>query len=176
MPRAWRSGLGDLNMYVRVSDELKRQVLERLRHDLFWSSILYFPILVLIFGGMATLFIFVHGHLFLKKLADNSSLSETQIIIGSILASCLLAAIGLIFILRKQYKALAYEDHFYCLDCDAVDNEDEGWCPFCKASLQNKATFIMIFGKDQQKILKNVGLEASKEAWLAPGTPSANKL
>jgi len=137
---------------------------------MFWSSVIYYPILVLIFGGIGTLAIFVLGHIWIHKLEN--TFSTKDIVIGCILASLSFAAIGLVFILRKVYRALGYVDYFYCPNCDVVDNEDEGWCPLCKSALHDKASFILIFGKDQQRIANNVGLKASKEGWLAPGMPA----
>ena len=151
-------------MYVRVPDEDKKRLLDELKHDQFYSLLIYYPIIVLLFSGLFFLASFVKGHFLFDFLERNSNLSKSQILVGLMIAVVLFTAVFMLVMFWQVYKRVKFESYLYCRICNAVDNYEDGICPVCESPLQEKAAFIAVYDKGQIKIINRFGLKACREA------------
>lgn len=147
-------------MCVRVPVELQELVLRDIRRSRLRSSIIYFPVLLLIFGAIAAGLVFIKGHGIVEMLRRlvGDILSDSafwMLLIGGIV---LCVGGGLVFFLRQMYRECCIEQHRFCSACKAVDSDDEGCCPVCRKPLAEEAGFFSTYYTDEKKLLERYGL------------------
>jgi RNA polymerase subunit RPABC4/transcription elongation factor Spt4 len=153
-------------MYARVPENLKIPLAQEIKKRRLQNSILYFPILVLIFSSLALLAIFVKGHeLFslLEGLTEHNPITDVSpvILVGVVIGA---VSIFIFVILWMVYSKEAIQEYFFCSKCNAVDSYENGYCPICRSPLSQKEWFIFTTAKDEQKIIESRGLRACFES------------
>ena len=153
-------------MYVRVPVELQESLLREVRRLRLRSSVLYFPVLLLIFSGIAGGVVFLKGHAIVELLRRllGDILSEETFWLLMIGAVILCVAGGLVYFLHQMYRECSIEDHRFCASCNAVDSDDEGCCPVCHMALSEEAGFFSTSYSDEKKLIERYGLVPYKEA------------
>src|SRR5262245_31088121 len=124
-------------MYVRVPEELQESLLREVRRSRLRSSILYFPVFLVIFSAIAGGFLFLKGHALVALLRRilGDTLSDDSFWILLVSTTVLIVTIGLVYLLRQMYRECSIEHHCFCSPCKAVDSDDEGHCPICRRTL-----------------------------------------
>ena len=130
------------------------------------AYLLYFPVLLAVFGGAALGFILSRGHglIWLAQEIVGDRLSPTRFWILTCGATVLLVAGGLIYFLRQSYKECVIESHLFCSSCDAVDADDAGICPICGQTPPGFSDFYYTLDKDEIRSLQAYGLTPCREA------------
>ena len=146
-------------MYVRVPAELQGSILKEIRRLRLRSSMLYFPILMVIGCALAAGFALWKGHAVIEllRLILSNHVSDRVIwlLIGGTLVLTVVTA--LLYFLRQMYKDCTIETHHYCSACNAVDTNDTGCCPVCQRMLSEQAGFFYTSYSDETKILQRRG-------------------
>jgi len=144
-------------MYAKVPGHLKEPLLRELQQLRLRSIFKHYPALVLVFSGIAALFVFVKGYVIVLLFRDliPSGLSDAKLIAFALLAIVLTTAAALVYFLRQEYKECECQECLYCPQCDAVDKYDSGECPICHTPLAHKESFCFTTYKDEQKIIEN---------------------
>jgi hypothetical protein len=143
-----------------VPDELQEMLLREVRQLRFRTSVIYFPVLLLIFSALAAGVAFLKGHALveiLRRLLGNA-LSEQSFWLIFAGVAVVFVASGLVFFLRQMYRECGIERHLFCASCTAVDSDDEGSCPVCRRELSQEAGFFSTAYSDEKKLLDRYGL------------------
>ncbi len=151
-------------MYAKIPEAIREPLLKELKAVRLRSAIRNYPAVVLIFSALATLIVVVKGHALIELLRDiiPSEFSDGMLMTAG-LAIIVAATTAVLWIfLRQEYRDCAYQECLYCRKCDGIDRYDYGSCPICEAPLVQKETFFYTTYKDEQKVLKRWGLEASR--------------
>ena len=141
-------------MCVRVPDEMQEMLLREVRQLRLRSSLVYFPVLLLIFSALAAGVVFLKGHAFVEMLQRLLGEAVSEQSFWLILAGMLVVfvAAGLVFFLRQMYRECRIERHRFCASCTAVDSDDEGNCPVCRRELSQEAGFFSTAYSDEKKL------------------------
>ncbi len=157
-------------MYAKVPNELKEILIKEVKRVRRKSSLMVFPIGVLIFSSIAALALFGKFHFVIDELRDSlrGKVSDKMFWVGIVGVIVFGVSAVLILILRQMYKECRCEDYLYCQKCNAVDSDETGYCPVCTSALAEKAAFIYTTDKNEQKVIKRFGLEACVETNPSP--------
>jgi len=153
-------------VYVRVPVELQESLLREVRRSRLRSSILYFPVLLLVFSAIAAGIVLLKGHALVELLRSllGDLLSESAFLLLMIGGVILCVSGGLVFFLHQIYRECSIEHHRFCAACNAVDSDDEGCCPVCGKVLSEEAGFFFTSYSDEKKLIQRYGLLPYTEA------------
>jgi hypothetical protein len=153
-------------MCVRVPEELQASLLKEVRSSRLRASVLYFPVLLVIFSALGGCFLFVKGHAVVMLLRHllGDVLSEQSFWLLLVGVMVLGVAVGLVYFLRQMCRECSIEHHRFCTLCKAVDSDDEGHCPICRRELSEEAGFFTTSHSEEKKLLERYGLLAYTEA------------
>ena len=132
-----------------------------MRRSRLRSSVLYFPVLLLIFVAIGAGVIFIRGHLelqFLQRVLGEmvSERAVSLVLWGVVL---IVGTGSLLFLLWQRYQECRIEKYLFCETCKAVDTDETGHCPVCSNPLSDAAGFFYTSDSDEEKLLKRRGLQ-----------------
>jgi hypothetical protein len=144
----------------RVPDELQPLLLREVRRKRVNSFLINFPVLLLIFSGLAGILVSLKGHglmeLFRDVLGDAVSDEDFWWLAVGVLVLCV--AVGLLLLFRQMYRECRIERHLCCKRCLVVDEDDTGCCPTCHQPLAESAGFFSTYYAEEQKLAERYGL------------------
>ena len=152
-------------MYARLTPDLKAPLERKVRSIRIGSALKYYPFCVAFFSACAVLFLFTHGHGFVRLViaALDGRFREREVLAGMVMLVMVAVALGLICLLRGMIQAPVFEQHYFCGPCNAVDKDDDAICPFCNQTLKTKETFFFTLYDDEIQLADSFGLTPSKE-------------
>jgi hypothetical protein len=148
-------------MHALVPASKKNHLISAVRHKRFLSSLIYWPVVFLIATGVGYV-VFAWWcspviHL-LEKYFD-FKISPVELLLFSCVVSAIATTLLLIFMARQKM----FYEYLYCSECDALDYDEEGVCPFCGTTLHQKETFFWLQYDDEMEILEQFRLHISKQ-------------
>jgi hypothetical protein len=153
-------------MYFRVPTELQETFLREVRQLRLRSSVLRFPVLLLVFCAAAAGLVLLKGDSWLGLprgwLGDKLSDQVFRLLMMGTVVLCVAGA--LVYLLRQIYRKCSIEHHRFCAPCNAVDSDDKGYCPVCRLVLSEEGGFFFTSYSDEKKLIERHGLQPSKEA------------
>ena len=153
-------------MYFRITEDLKARVDTAVRKIRFTSSLIHYPVMVVIFSACAVWLVIVKAHFLIRWIVEGSNLrfSETEALAMIAVVVTASVAVGLVYILRGMNRERIFEEHHFCGRCTAVDKDDDGICPFCNQTLNHKQTFFVTVFDDEIQLASRFGLTPAKES------------
>ncbi len=153
-------------MYFRVPTELQETFLREARRLRLRSSVLRFPFLLLLFSAATAGLVLLKGDSWLglrrQLLGDNLSDQAFRLLMVGTVVLCV--AGSLVYLLRQIYRKCSIEHHRFCAPCNAVDSDDNGYCPVCRMVLSEEGGFFFTSYSNEKKLIEQYGLLPSKEA------------
>lgn len=152
-------------MYARLTPDLQQPLERKVRSLRITSALKHYPIVVVLFGACAVLFVFTKAHGLVRLLTDalDGHFTEREVITGIVFSVTVAIAAALIVLLRGMIQAPVFEQHYFCGPCNAVDKDDDGICPFCNQPLKNKETFFFTLYDDEIQLADSFGLTPANE-------------
>src|SRR6266852_8160797 len=152
-------------MYFRVPIELQETFLREVRRSRLRSSVVRFPVLLLVFCAAAGGFLLIKSHAVLEllrqSLGDNLSDQAYRLLMTGTVVLCV--AGGLVYLLRRIYRKCNIEHHRFCAPCNAVDSDDKGYCPVCRMVLSEEGGFFFTSYSNEKQLIERHGLLPCKE-------------
>ena len=153
-------------MYFHVPVELQETFLREVRRLRLRSSVLRFPVLLLLFSAAAAGLVLLKGDSWLglprRLLGDNLSDQALRLLMIGTVVLCVAGA--LVYLLRQIYRKCSIEHHRFCAPCNAVDSDEKGYCPVCRRVLSEQAGFFFTSYSGEKKLIERHGLLPFKEA------------
>lgn len=153
-------------MYVLVPKEMQESLLREVKRGRLRSSVLHFPVLLLILLVIGAGIVFIKGHMEVEAIHRLLvGILPDRLFWLLLWAGLVAAVLGLtIFMLVQIYRECRMETYLFCETCKAVDAFDTGHCPICSKPLSTKGEFFYTHYSKEEKLLERRGLQSYRKA------------